>query len=143
MVDLLISFCFCFGIFRTSVCNELLIKFKDQLQFLERNQGFHLTNICMCYLRQLFHASDGGTIALDWLMSTDGNVKRQHQLGDCTATATATCKQHSHHIFFSGLFLHQWVSFLNFKCASVLAWQAELIQWLLFRGIAYRRIISM
>lgn len=26
-----------------------------------------------CYCRKLFHASDGGTFALDWLLSADGN----------------------------------------------------------------------
>lgn len=25
-----------------------------------------------CYCRKLFHASDGGTFALDWLLSADG-----------------------------------------------------------------------
>lgn len=27
-----------------------------------------------CYCRKLFHASDGGTFALDWLLSADGNT---------------------------------------------------------------------
>lgn len=26
-----------------------------------------------CYCRKLFHASDGGTFALDWLLTADGN----------------------------------------------------------------------
>lgn len=29
----------------------------------------------LCFLRQLFHTSDGGTIALDWLTSSDSKCK--------------------------------------------------------------------
>lgn len=36
--------------------------------------GFNLTNVCVYFLlRQLFHLSDGGMIALDWLIGSTGN----------------------------------------------------------------------
>lgn len=46
----------------------------------------------MCYFRQLFHASDGGTIALDWLLKTDGNILQRHLLNDFAADDT--CQIH-------------------------------------------------
>ncbi|WRX30584.1 hypothetical protein QQP08_023071, partial [Theobroma cacao] len=41
---------------------------------------------CLCFLKQLFHASDGGTIALDWLTSSDGTSEMNNAISNDDTT---------------------------------------------------------
>lgn len=60
---------------KSSEIHFLLYDVNITIGVLNFDLRFYLTNILSLTLRQLFYTSDGGTIALDWLMKCDGKYE--------------------------------------------------------------------